>query len=228
VFHQNHDQVGNRVKGDRLASLINFDLLKVAYAMLLLSPYVPLFFMGEEYGAETPFYFFADYKDEERRKNVNTGRQKEFEAFGWTELPPEPCDENTIVLCKLTWEERHKGKHKILLEWNKELIALRKTHATLQTFDKNNIAVNIIAHKAFSLHRKTGDDKQHLLALFNLTGEPIEHTVAYFNKCWKKKMDSGMEKWLQEDMQQATMFPDEISRNKLTLPPYSVGIYEAQ
>jgi maltooligosyltrehalose trehalohydrolase len=85
-YIQNHDQVGNRALGDRLREIAGFDRAKVAAAVVLLSPFIPMIFQGEEWAASSPFQYFADHDDAEMARLVAEGRRKEFAAFGW---PPE-------------------------------------------------------------------------------------------------------------------------------------------
>ncbi|HYH54971.1 MAG TPA: malto-oligosyltrehalose trehalohydrolase, partial [Anseongella sp.] len=135
VFNQNHDLIGNRALAERLSALVDFERLKLAAAAILLSPYIPLLFMGEEYGEESPFFYFVSHSDEELIKAVREGRKKEFAGFNWEADPPDPLDETTFGRSKLKWHQRGEGKHLILLQWHKELIRLRRSHPALQTFE---------------------------------------------------------------------------------------------
>ena len=90
VSAQNHDQIGNRAKGERLSMLLNPLQLKAVAALTILSPFVPLLFQGEEWGAGTPFLYFTDHQDEQLAKLVAEGRRKEFESFGWQDEVPDP------------------------------------------------------------------------------------------------------------------------------------------
>src|SRR5690606_11469076 len=111
VYNQNHDQVGNRVGGERLGSLVGFSHLKIAAAAILLSPYVPMLFMGEEYADPSPFFYFVSHTDKELIKAVREGRKKEFEGYNWESEPTDPQEEDTFLRSKLQWELRKKGKH---------------------------------------------------------------------------------------------------------------------
>ncbi len=101
VFAQNHDQIGNRMLGERLSRLVSFEDLKLAAGLVLLSPFIPLLFMGEEYGETAPFQYFIDHSDPELVNAVREGRRREFAAFGWEEEPPDPQDEATFLRSKL-------------------------------------------------------------------------------------------------------------------------------
>lgn len=116
TFIQNHDLVGNHPLASRLSGLVNFEQLKIAAAALILSPYVPMLFMGEEYGEESPFFYFISHSEEELIKVVREGRKKEFENFNWETEPPDPQDELTFQQSKIQWHKRADGKHAILLD----------------------------------------------------------------------------------------------------------------
>jgi len=127
AYLQNHDQVGNRAQGDRSSHLMNVAKLKVGAALVLLSPFVPMLFMGEEWGASTPFQFFTDHREPKLAKAVGAGRCKEFEAFGWKpEEVPNPQDSETFRRSKLDWSELTRRSHVGLLDWHRRLIRLRR------------------------------------------------------------------------------------------------------
>ena len=107
VFSQNHDQVGNRMKGDRLSTLVPFEALKLAAGMVLFSPHIPLLFMGEEYGEEGPFQYFVSHSDPELIEAVRKGRREEFAAFRWEGEIPDPQDEATFLRSKIHLDLRH-------------------------------------------------------------------------------------------------------------------------
>jgi maltooligosyltrehalose trehalohydrolase len=131
-YSQNHDQVGNRAKGERLEHLTSVQHAKIAAALTLLSPFVPMLFQGEEWAASTPFQYFTDHEDKELAKLVSEGRKREFAAFGWdpSEIP-DPQDPATFENSKLKWDELSEANHADMLDWYKKLIALRKSRAEL-------------------------------------------------------------------------------------------------
>ena len=130
-FDQNHDQVGNRPWGERLEHLCGMDAAKLCLGIVLLAPYVPMLFMGEEFAATAPFLYFADHEDEEMRAAVAEGRRMEFSHFGFGGDVPNPEDIETFDRSKLDWNEVHEGKHGEMLEWTKSLIALRRSTISL-------------------------------------------------------------------------------------------------
>lgn len=123
ICTQNHDQVGNRARGDRLNPLASYGARKVAAAFLLLAPHTPLLFMGQEYDEANPFLFFTDYGDPALQEAVRNGRRHEFKDFAWDEVP-DPQDPQTFERSRLSWIGG--GNHGEMLDWYRELIAVRK------------------------------------------------------------------------------------------------------
>jgi maltooligosyltrehalose trehalohydrolase len=132
TYLENHDQVGNRATGDRLAAHVSTGRLMIGAALLFCSPYTPMLFMGEEWGASTPWQFFTSFPDAKLAQAVRDGRRREFAAHGWGEDEvPDPQDVATFERSKLDWAELDKDDHRELLEWHRRLIALRREHAEL-------------------------------------------------------------------------------------------------
>ncbi|MFI6992523.1 malto-oligosyltrehalose trehalohydrolase [Nonomuraea wenchangensis] len=127
VCAQNHDQVGNRARGERSGALMSEGRLRVAAALLLTAPFTPMLFQGEEWGASTPFQYFTDHEDPELGRAVSAGRRREFAAFGWEPgQVPDPQDAATFQRSRLDWGEPGEEPHARLLAWHRELIALRR------------------------------------------------------------------------------------------------------
>jgi maltooligosyltrehalose trehalohydrolase len=127
VCTQNHDQVGNRAAGERSGALMSQGRLRVAAALLLTSPFVPMLFQGEEWGASTPFQYFTGHQDPALGRAVSQGRREEFAAFDWDAADvPDPQDPATFERSKLDWAELAKEPHASLLDWHRDLIALRR------------------------------------------------------------------------------------------------------
>jgi maltooligosyltrehalose trehalohydrolase len=125
-YLQNHDQIGNRAQGDRSSHLLNPDRLMVAAALVLLAPFVPMLFQGEEFAASSPFQYFTDHDDAEVGKAVTEGRRREFSSFGWNpENIPDPQSVETFERSKIKWDEVDKEPHRSILEWHRKLIKLR-------------------------------------------------------------------------------------------------------
>jgi len=127
VATQNHDQVGNRAAGERSSALMSDGRLRVAAALLLTSPFVPLLFQGEEWGAATPFQYFTGHEDPGLGAAVSQGRRSEFSAFGWDPADvPDPQDPATFERSRLDWAQTQSQRHASLLAWYRRLIALRR------------------------------------------------------------------------------------------------------
>ncbi|GAA2302098.1 malto-oligosyltrehalose trehalohydrolase [Actinomadura luteofluorescens] len=131
-FLQNHDQVGNRAAGDRIGALLpSPGLLKVGAALLLLAPFTPMLFMGEEWGAATPWCYFTDHQDPELARAVSEGRRREFSRHGWSGEVPDPQAVDTFRRSVLDWAEPDRPPHADLLAWHRDLIALRRSRPEL-------------------------------------------------------------------------------------------------
>lgn len=131
-YMQNHDQVGNRAKGERSSHLMSAGRLRIAAAIVLTSPFIPLLFQGEEWGATTPFLFFTDHRDDRVAQAVREGRRRELAALGWNpEDVPAPQARETFERSKLDWTELSHPSHADLLEWHRRLIELRQAEPSL-------------------------------------------------------------------------------------------------
>jgi maltooligosyltrehalose trehalohydrolase len=131
-YAQNHDQVGNRARGDRLSQLLEPEALAALAALVLTGPFVPMLFQGEEWGASTPFQYFTDHPDRELGEAVRAGRRREFAAFGWAaEEVPDPQDPATFERSRLRWDEAAAPPHRDLLAWYRQVVHLRRSRADL-------------------------------------------------------------------------------------------------
>jgi maltooligosyltrehalose trehalohydrolase len=135
AYVQNHDQLGNRAQGDRLCHLVSADRAKIGAALVLLSPFVPMLFQGEEWAATSPFQFFVDFASEpDLAAAVVQGRQTEFASFGWKpEEIPDPNDRSTFERSKLRWDELSRDEHREMLDWHRALIQLRRCVSAFTT-----------------------------------------------------------------------------------------------
>jgi len=140
-YAQNHDQVGNRATGDRLSQIVSLGRARIAAALVLTAPFVPMIFQGEEWAASSPFQFFTNH-DPELGKLVSEGRTKEFARFGWDPADiPDPQAQETYERSKLNWGERNAGLHAEMLEWYRKLIALRRSTPDLLDGDLSRVEV---------------------------------------------------------------------------------------
>jgi maltooligosyltrehalose trehalohydrolase len=141
-FIQNHDQVGNRAVGDRIAQSAGINRAKIASALVLLGPFVPMLFQGEEWAATTPFLYFADHEDRDLARQVSEGRKREFVSFGWDPSTiPDPESAETFGRSKLNWDEIDQPVRADMLNWYGELAHLRRVTPSLNNGDSGNIQV---------------------------------------------------------------------------------------
>jgi maltooligosyltrehalose trehalohydrolase len=170
AYLQNHDQIGNRATGDRSSATLSTDLLKVGAALVLLSPFVPMLFQGEEWGASTPFQYFTSHPDSELGRAVSEGRRKEFAAFGWDPAEvPDPQDPATFARSKLSWSEIGASPHADLLEWHRRLIQLRRTTGGLGSGKMGDVETALDEEQRWLVVRRAG-----MTILANLGGVPVE------------------------------------------------------
>ncbi len=156
VSTQNHDQVGNRAVGERSGALMNEGRLKIAAALLLTSPFVPLLFQGEEWAAGTQFQYFTDHPDPDLGRAVSEGRRSEFSSFGWEpEQVPDPQDRATFERSKLDWNEI-KDEHRRVLEWHRMLIDLRRRVPSLTDPRRDSIDVSFNEEAGWLVFRRPG------------------------------------------------------------------------
>ncbi|HEY4269775.1 MAG TPA: malto-oligosyltrehalose trehalohydrolase [Galbitalea sp.] len=127
TYSQDHDQIGNRAVGDRLAATLDYGQLAIAAVLTLAGPYTPMLFMGEEWGASTPWQFFTSHPEEELGRATAEGRIAEFERMGWDpDVVPDPQAPSTFHASKLDWSEAGDGDHARLLQLYRALALLRR------------------------------------------------------------------------------------------------------
>src|SRR5207244_2445573 len=132
VCMQNHDQIGNRACGERIAALTSIARARLAAALLLTTPFTPLLFQGEEWGSMRPFQYFTDHDEPQLAEAIRIGRRAEFTAHGaQSGEVPDPQDPATFARSVLDWSELRQGDHAATLDWYRRLIALRRTHPDL-------------------------------------------------------------------------------------------------
>jgi len=142
-YIQDHDQIGNRAVGDRLEHEVGFERAKIAAAIVIMSPFIPMLFQGEEWAASSPFQYFADHEDPELARLVSEGRKKEFEAFGWGPASiPDPEKKETFERSKLRWNEVNEKQHQEMLKWYRDLIQLRRSTAALNVGEHGHTKVS--------------------------------------------------------------------------------------
>lgn len=196
VFSQNHDQIGNRMLGERLSSLVSFEALKLIAGCVVLSPYVPMLYMGEEYGEENPFLYFVSHTDPSLVKAVREGRKREFAAFhGGEQAPPDPQSEDTFQASKLSWDIQ-KEKHTTLFNFYKQLIHIRKNQPAIQNFNRDSQKVHTGDPKLIVLYRQAANkDQPQCICIINFDTSPASFAINTGGKTYQKILDSSEEKW---------------------------------
>ncbi|HEU4697607.1 MAG TPA: malto-oligosyltrehalose trehalohydrolase [Gemmatimonadales bacterium] len=168
VAVQNHDQVGNRARGERLGALVSNASQRLAAALLLVNPYVPLLFMGEEYGETNPFLYFVDPGDPELARAVRDGRREEFRHFGWSGEIPDPADPATFERSKLDWAKPGRPPHAGLLALYRDLLVLRRSQPALRP-GASVVDVHFDESAGWIQVSLTREGEPAILAVFNFT-----------------------------------------------------------
>ena len=155
VYTCNHDQIGNRAIGDRPTAYLTPGQLAIKAALVLTSAFTPMLFMGEEWGASTPFQFFTSHPEPELGEATATGRIKEFADHGWdAEEIPDPQDPATFTRSKLDWSEPDEPAHRRILEFYRSLIALRVGAPDIAANSLTSVEVEFDADAGwFAMHR---------------------------------------------------------------------------
>ncbi len=229
VCIQNHDQVGNRMLGDRLSQLVNFEQLKLAAAAVLLSPFIPLLFMGEEYGERAPFQYFVSHSDPALVEAVRQGRKAEFASFTWQGEVPDPQSEETFQRSRLNHQRREIHQHQVLWAWYQELIRLRTSMAALATLSKDQMEVlSLEPLMTLFIRRWSGDDEVFLL--INFGDVPTTMTLPLATAEWRKVLDSGDARWQPvPDAPSSSTLPDSLlsaGEAALTIEPHTFALFE--
>ena len=194
VFSQNHDQVGNRLGGDRLGHLVSLEALKLAAGTMLLSPFIPLLFMGEEYGDPAPFLYFVSHGDSDLIEAVRRGRKEEFEAFNWPGEPPDPQAEETFARARLDHDLQGQGEHKALLEFYREALRVRRELALLTDVGRQDREVRGYEREKLLWVRMLGERGEAVL-LAHFGREELVMTFPWPEGRWQRRLDSADSKW---------------------------------
>lgn len=189
VFSQNHDQVGNRMLGERSSQLFSFEMQKLMAAAVLVSPYLPLLFMGEEWSAKSPFQYFVSHSDPELVEGVRKGRKAEFADFHAKGESPDPQSEETFNNSKLNWNELKHDDSQKMFDYYKTLIALRKQMPALSNLDRNNSSVAIMAsQQILVLERKY--QEQTIACIMNFSADEQLLNIKS-DESWKEIFNSA-------------------------------------
>lgn len=217
VFSQNHDQVGNRMLGERTSSLVSFEMQKLLAGAVLVSPFLPMLFMGEEWGETHPFLYFVSHTDGALAEAVRKGRKAEFAAFHAAGEAPDPMAEETFTNSKLQWPLLQDEKHQVLFRYYKCLIGLRKQHPALQQLNRKNVDVR--TEEQILLLRRWHNE-QPVLCLLNFFKTPYTITLPAENE-WTCLLNSAAPEW-----HGAMPVPRMVAGGTtVVLPPEAILIY---
>jgi maltooligosyltrehalose trehalohydrolase len=227
VCSQNHDQVGNRLLGERLSSLVSFEGQKLAAGSVLLSPFIPLLFMGEEYGERAPFQYVISHSDPELVEAVRRGRKEEFAHFHLENDAPDPQAETTFNQCKLDRElPKREKRHRLLLEFYRELIGLRKGLRALAEAEKETMeARSYSAARIVQVRYWLGEESVLVLLCFAEASVWIDLRLPPGS--WRKVLDSALERWGGP----GSALPDELRADgpvRCELNPTSLAVFHCQ
>ncbi|MFZ0735241.1 MAG: malto-oligosyltrehalose trehalohydrolase [Candidatus Sulfotelmatobacter sp.] len=220
VCCQNHDQVGNRAAGERLTALVGFEALKLAAGITLLSPFVPLLFMGEEYGESAPFQYFTSHGDPGLVEAVRRGRREEFAAFGWQETVPDPQDKQTFLRSRPNPDLKSKEPHRTLYHFYQELIRIR---AELKFGSATSRTVREVSESALLLSYESNGRRS--AAVFNFSQFPSRLKIPELAGNWKVMIHSAARRWNGPEPDPAPVI--DISADKeIRVSPYSFLMLE--
>jgi maltooligosyltrehalose trehalohydrolase len=219
VFSQNHDQVGNRMLGERSGQLFSFEVQKLMAGAVMISPFLPLLFMGEERSEPSPFLFFVSHTDEKLIDAVRKGRKAEFADFHAKGEAPDPQAVETFECSKLSWDILEQQPHQTMLQYYKTLIELRKRQSALKTLNRDNMTVETDAvNNTLTIQKWTTD--QQLICLLNFSGKDQQLMIPDGINQWQKLFDSADPKW-----NGPVSSSEIISTGIITVPPTSILIY---
>ncbi|WAC14529.1 malto-oligosyltrehalose trehalohydrolase [Dyadobacter pollutisoli] len=194
VFSQNHDHIGNRMLGERTSLLVSFEMQKLMAGAVLVSPYLPLLFMGEEWSETNPFQYFVSHTDPELAEAVRNGRKREFAAFHLEGDAPDPMSEETFDQSKLQWSLHESGLHQVMFQYYKTLIRLRKQQPALHNTDRNGLTVDYSREKELIIIQRVSGDQQVVVVLnFSKSVQEVSLPVKHF--LWHKLIASSDAKW---------------------------------
>ncbi len=224
VFSQNHDQVGNRPNGERTAHLIDYEMQKVLAGAVLVSPFLPMLFMGEEFSATSPFLYFVSHTDAALVEAVREGRKLEFAHTHEGIEPIDPQALDTFETSKLAWHDMEKAAHATMFRYYQALIALRKENPALNKLNRDQLEVKENEEQqTLVLYRWQGE--QHIVCLMNFSDEEqvVQMPSSFNGEKWDKMLASSDPKWLGPKAA-----PDTISKNaSLPLQPKSFSMYKS-
>ncbi|MEM8503200.1 MAG: malto-oligosyltrehalose trehalohydrolase [Cyanobacteria bacterium P01_D01_bin.1] len=238
VCNQNHDQVGNRMMGDRLSTLVSFSALKLAAGVTLLSPYIPLLFMGEEYGETNPFLYFVDHGDPDLIEAVRRGRTQEFSDFYAQGTPPDPVSEETFNRSTLNWlsdtdkSATDRQQQRIMRRFYQRLIEVRHQCKIMTPTTAEDV---VVTHTNNTLQYKQSIASGDLFCAMNFSNQAAKIDLTLGSQTWWQQLNSADARWCPEGSEaskKSEPLPARLSAEEsdqtLLLSPFSIALYRAE
>ena len=217
TFAQNHDQIGNRAQGERLSTLVPPERARFAAGVTLLSPWVPMLFMGEEWAEHRPFLYFIDHGDSDLSQAVSAGRAREFEGFITPgEAVPDPAALETFEASRLDWTSRQHAAHRQMLDLYRTLIDIRARHRVITDPEP---AAHHVSRIGSVITLVSGEGDERVTASFNASGTGAEAEMTAGR--WRRLLDGSDTGFGGE----GTATPEHFDGGRLHLGPWCFVAY---
>jgi len=223
VFTQNHDQIANSFQGARSSKLLALDQQKLAAAVLLFSPFVPLLFMGQEYGETADFLYFTDHGDPALVDAVREGRRAEFIMFSTRGEFADPQDAVTFQRCRLNWDQQREAPHSGLLAWYRDWIAVRKQHDALRNCRKSMVRTEGDAENQWLAVERRDPSGSRALLVCNFSQDTCEVPTPFHDMGWSMRLWSGAKRYGES----AALPEPQIRANRVELAGHAAALYLA-
>jgi len=224
VFTQNHDQVGNALQGIRPSNLLSLAQQKLAAAVLFFSPYIPMLFMGQEYGETSGFFYFTDHGDPALAEAVRGGRRKELSAFLPGSEFSDPQEAVSFEHSKLNWNLCHKAPHSSLLAWHRDCIAMRKRHASLNNCRKDMVRTEWDRPGQRLVMERRDPTGSRALLVCNFTQAAQSVQIPFRDVTWSLGLWSGAARYGPETPEPLANIPNDVS-GQVEMAASSAALY---
>jgi len=228
VFSQNHDQVGNRKGGDRLSASQPLEKLLLAAGAVLLSPYLPLIFMGEEYGEKAPFHYFVSHSDPDLIESIRQGKHAEHASGLWEGELPDPAAVSSFLDSKIDLSLERAGDQAVILEFYRRALALRKELPALRVFDRKHILINGLTRQdTLALFRVA--ENNAVVCIFNFSDIQQVVSLDFTSGNWSKVLDSSAQYWrgLGQVAPASLIVAADLESHLIPLNPFSLLVYSS-
>jgi maltooligosyltrehalose trehalohydrolase len=211
--------------GERLSQLVSLEAYKLAESVVLLSPFVPMLFMGDEYGETARFQYFISHSDSDLVEAVRRGRKEEFSAFRWIGEPPDPQDENTFQSSKLNHCLKREQRHQMLVAFHRQLLRLRKSLPAMASLRKDKMDVASFDEVSVLAVRRWNRANE-VLVIFNFNDRQVSDFHNIPTGVWHKRFDSADSCWMGVGSLAPTLLA--TPSRGITLQPHSALLYEKE